>query len=258
MATGGKKRCGAVCQHPGCWQATKKVYKMPTDYLNQIETRKRLKEHGGSVHADSRRSSYTEDGLPTLKVKTLGCDNMHEHRRLNTFPQSIAIPSLTGSVRRKRVQSHLLAPSRPEIHHVQMLLEDDDNFIIINKPMEVTYTPVLLWKPGRQKQHSQRALKPPGGTIFTLDKLPREYYLSKARILSRATVLTPISHPESRRSVETPARCVGGEGRGRRNSLVVCRTDLTNVLPPTKASLRSSKVSIIIINISLLTESKHR
>lgn len=239
MATGGKERCGALCQHPGCWQATKKVYKTPAGYLSKIEISKKMYQSGRiPTPVDSQRNSYTADGLPTLKVNTLGCDGIHEHKCPKTYPHTLVLPSLAGAAKAKQVQSPFRAP---EIHHVQFLLEDDDDDYssLVNKPMEVTYTPVLLWKPGRQKRHSQQIAKSTA-TSLTLDKVPREHYLSEARSLSRKPTPAPASYPEFCRSPATPTLHTRvGEAQGRRSPLVVCRTDLTNALPPSKASLQS-------------------
>lgn len=249
MATKEKKRCGTLCQHPGCWQATKTVYQTPTNYLsylNGIEKRKKRRDYVNrrvSLAASSQRGSVVV--LPTLKINTLEHNDICRHECPNMHPQFVALSSLTGAKKDKQVQSHLPGLSGPKIHHVQMLLEYDegDYNSLVNNSMH--YTPVLVWQPKRRNQYSQRALKS-HATSRTLDKLPTQHDLyGGARSLSRTNMLS--STLQYQRSAVIPAHCIRrvqqGDGVGRRKPLLVSRTDLTDTFSLSK----TSQVSKVIL-----------
>ena len=134
MASRGQDRCGALCQHPGCWKSTKVVYSTPTDYMNKLERSKSLTPPQAS--RDCARS-FTIDGLPTLKINTLECATVKKPLK----------PQLSPNVPARSRKTRPQVQSPRQVHYSQLFLEDDP----LAKDMEIAYAPVLLWKPSRQK-----------------------------------------------------------------------------------------------------------
>ena len=217
MATGGKNRCGPLCQHPGCWHATEKVYRRPTDYLNYLNEIERRRKYDNGGVSKPTASHNTFDGLPTLKVNTLEHNEICDHRGISMHRQrqSKLLSSFTDAEKYQQVPFHIPALNEPKIHHVQMLLEDgkdDYNSLGDNKLMEISYTPVLLWKPRKQNQYFQPALKSPD-TSLTLKKLHTQSHHSGDRSLSKTTTLPPTSGPQYQGSEVAPLLALEGVKR---------------------------------------------
>ena len=198
MAARGHDRCGALCQHPGCWKSTKKVYSTPKDYLLKMERTKNLTERDLS---NSETRSYTKDGLPTLKINTLECAAIKKKKSAK-YSHSLLLP--TGSS-----ISHPQLHNPKGIHYIQLLLEEDDSYA---ENGEITYAPVLLWNPNGQK------------------KFPVK--VSPGNIPSQCPQVESSHLPLSDGSTKLDTSL------GRRSSLSMPRTDLTNTLPPTIDSLK--------------------
>jgi len=192
MASRGQDRCGALCQHPGCWKSTEVVYSTPTGYMNKLERSKSISPPQDS-HYSTR--SFTDDGLPTLKVKTLECSTV-------TKPlQSQRLPTLPNLSRKTR--PGVLGPR--QVHYTQLFLEDDP----LAEDTEITYAPVLLWKPSRKRNIPFKG--PSTLPQQELNKIPHSKMFTKADQSKK-------DRKKSNYIIDMP------------------RTDLTNALPPAQHS----------------------
>lgn len=158
--------CGVLCQHPGCWKKVADIHQVPAEYLKYLtELANRRKMYESKKYPsrgrcaiirnnlliiivfmlDLHERSYTADGLPILNIQTLNQDHICEHKRNRTSP-------LTFQHNYKPKKHSLL---RPEIRYVEMALEkDEEPQIYDNQCMDVTFKPVLIWKPGYKTSQS--------------------------------------------------------------------------------------------------------
>lgn len=155
--------------------------------------------HGGVImplFSDTYIHSKTVDGLPTLKVQTLLNDGICEHRRSNTHP----VPVRTGS-------RHIMRENRAsKVNYAQMLLEEE----YYEPQDDVTYKPVLVWKPYPQKSSPLRG-DACTQHIQASDTLPGQS--------------TGAGNADA-------SKCNNAVYEEAKQSLTVFKTDLTNMLPP--------------------------
>ena len=108
------------------------------------------------MYLDSPVHSYTVDGLPTLKIQTLNEDSLQGHKRSQTLP--IFIQRLGSG--RKSSHPEFTAP---KVNYTQVSLEEDhDDEKSPTVPNEMTFKPVLIWKP-RRKKSSRKSRPLPDG-----------------------------------------------------------------------------------------------
>ena len=161
--------------------------------------------------------SHTYLYMYTLHLYTLTPTHTHKHRR-----------------RRSRLS---YSQKMKAVHFLQMHLEDDTNDLQEN---ELVYSPVLIWKPGKQP-HTHHHTHPPRYHTCTPVHVELLDHSSEG----------PSIHPtETRHS--SPGRSPSPtDNNARKSPLHMNRTDLTLSLPPRDSSseLLNKMVSLIIDNL---------
>lgn len=164
--------------------------------------------------ADPCMHSYTVDGLPTLKIQTLNQSSIYEHRRANTLPTPLR--NIRRKHRRTIISQALIAP---KVNYAQMSLEEEDAPHLHTDLDEISFKPVLIWKPSMQKK------SPPNNRRIVASK-----HTEPSNTLAMdATLSVSIPGVPSKRDEIPPTPC-----EGRRSSMPVFKTNLTDTLPPCK------------------------
>ena len=247
------RRCGELCQHPGCWytqQCTPSVYQTPyrySQYLSEIVNSKKPRQHTKGECALIRNfvfqdnnyflviheSSYTVDGLPTLKVQIFNNDSIHEQKPPKTLPRTL---------HRKNPKSKYHNSTEPKIRYAEMKLEDEGEQDLYSScdhsgrdDAEFTFSPLLIWKPGcsinpKLKSFISKAT-PKSQIIFPEIPQRTQNFVSETGLVSSIPVR------KSDNSVNSTPLHVAVTGN--RSPLLVRKTNLTDMLPPHKENQRN-------------------
>ncbi len=181
--------------------------------------------------------SYTVDGLPTLKIQTLKQDSIQEqHRRAQTLPASFHNRIGTGH---KSENTNLTAPN---VNYAQVSLEEEHVDEITSKiPSNMTFKPVLIWKPRRKKSSPSRSSSESKNT-----KLGSEQPTAEANHVDN-TKKTCVSHVDTTKKTcidtLTTAECKPTSNEPRKLSMTVCKTNLTDTILPNKEA-QQAKVRV--------------
>lgn len=151
---------------------------------------------------DKQQDSHTTDGLPTLKVQTFSEDSI---KLLPPIPAKVSQLPPPESAKSKKHSSMI----KPKINYAEMSLEKDEESFdsSCNSRSDITYRPVLIWKPGNPRPLSP--CQPP----------PQPQLNSGG--------FSPNMHDKVKEKDSTVRE-------DRRTPLMVYRTDLTQTLPPHK------------------------